>query len=186
MSTQYWQVDKEVLDMAQDLIYEHHEDLYTARIGFLFRGTAPKSKGRYTYGKAGKVSSKWAALIGDEEETLDFVIWLAHDKWEELELKQKKALLDHELQHCYMEDGQAKMRGHDLEEFAVIVQRHGLWNHEIKKMAHAIAVAKQLEIPFGELADKVTVKAVGPERNFADEVAAEMEAAGLEIVEEGD
>ena len=134
---------KEVIDMADDLIRQHHQSLLDARIGILFRDVAPVSNGKVTWGKASKVDAKWQPLLKRE---LDFIIWLAYDVWRTvLDHKQRVALLDHELCHCTMEDGEPKMRAHDIEEFSEIVERHGLWRNDLEQMYEAM---QQSRFPF--------------------------------------
>lgn len=118
----YSKAPQEVISIAKQLIAEYHSDLQDASIGFLFRDEAPESDGRVTLGMAKK--------IGDTERVFmdyDFIIWLAEDKFYTLNSHQQTALIDHELTHCVFLDEKAKIRKHDVEEFAVIIQRYGLW-----------------------------------------------------------
>lgn len=67
---------------------------------------------------------------------VDFVLVLQRQEWSRLNDKQRKALIDHELCHCVevrAKDGlRWGLRGHDLEEFTVIVERHGLWLKDLE------------------------------------------------------
>lgn len=86
----------------------------------------------------------------DDSETVEeagakpfFVIAISSAQWVFLDPKQKVALVDHELMHCdsYIDDKgnvALKMRGHDLEEFRDIVQRHGYWMDGIDKFVAAL------------------------------------------------
>lgn len=145
MATEWEQVNQEVLDMAERLIERHHEHLQQARIGFLFRSEAPSSNGKATLGKAEKVNSKWTPLLQEE---LDFAIWLAADYWfDVLDPRQKRALLDHELCHCIGRPYEWKIRPHDVEEFAEVVQRHGMWSSDLKRFDQAV---NQMLLPIGD------------------------------------
>lgn len=144
-----------VLKMGQELIRQHHEPLLDAHIGILFRSEAPKTNGKRTLGKASKVGEQWKPLLKQE---LDFVIWLAQDVWnDELTHAQRRALLDHELCHCYMSKDGPKMRPHDVEEFACIIERHGLWHPDLERVAWAM---QQHLFGFDELAHSGSVVSV--------------------------
>lgn len=133
--TEWDQVPESVIELAGSLIDQYHPSLKAARIGFLFRSPVSKSQGREVWGQAEKVTAKWQALL---PEPLDFIIWLAADIWlDVLDDRQRKALLDHELCHCFWDGEKAHIHGHDIEEFTVIIERHGLWNSAAERMAQA-------------------------------------------------
>lgn len=136
MATIWEKCNPDVLDMASELIEKYHDSLRYARIGFLFREPAPKSNGRVVLGKASKVTDSIKPLLAEE---LDFIIWFSADVWfNELDDRQRLALVDHELCHCFMEDNEKPvLRRHDIEEFDVIIQRHGTWLPEMQVTAKA-------------------------------------------------
>ena len=120
----------EVADIARELIREHHTTLGEADIVYLFRDKAPKSKGKFTLGKAKKTSPIELTLSG-----YDFVIWVAEDKWNEMDWKQRRALVDHELSHCGLdEDGHWTTYEHDFTGFNSVLKRHGYWSNDLKQM----------------------------------------------------
>jgi hypothetical protein len=50
----------------------------------------------------------------------------------------RRALVDHELTHCGQKvNGGWYVVGHDLEDFAAVVRRHGLWNENVKMYLRA-------------------------------------------------
>ena len=112
----------EVVKIAEHMINLYHEHLMDARIGLLFRDEAPVTDGRITLGMAKKIGEDMKPYVPYE-----FVIWVAGDYWPRLTEKQKQALIDHELCHCSMMGGKVSMRKHDVEEFACILERHGVW-----------------------------------------------------------
>ena len=120
------EADQSVIDMAAELIHKHHPWLQTANIGFLFRKEAPLSKGRYTLGRAQKVTDKLRPFMD-----YDFLIWVAKDQWDRFTTDRRLALLDHELCHCAWGDNGWTMRPHDIEEFTEIIDRHGFWTPEL-------------------------------------------------------
>ena len=182
MATEWEQVNQEVLDMAERLIERHHEHLQQARIGFLFRSEAPSSNGKATLGKAEKVNSKWTPLLQEE---LDFAIWLAADYWfDVLDPRQKRALLDHELCHCIGRPYEWKIRPHDVEEFAEVVQRHGMWSSDLKRFDQAV---NQMLLPIDDGTNGRVTAIGGPgvkeARGFAEDLVAlsKRDGATMEI-----
>lgn len=136
MATEWEVAPQEVIDLAEKLIEKHHPKLRSARIGILFRSEAPIRNGKLTLGKASKVTPRWKPLL---EEPLDFVIWLAADVWlDELDSRQRKALLDHELCHCTLGDNGWTTRPHDIEEFNEILERYGPWRDDLRRTVKAI------------------------------------------------
>lgn len=163
MATEWERVPPSVVEMAQDLIEKYHRHLMIVRIGLLFRSEAPVTGGKRTLGQASTVNAKWKPLLSEE---FDFIIWLAADAWyEDLDDRQRRALLDHELCHCSLSnEGKPEIRPHDIEEFAEIVQRHGFWRDDLER----VRMAFQGRL---SLLDGGFVKAVFPD------VKAGMEAA---------
>lgn len=142
--------------IAQDLIGKHHTHLADIRVEFVFRDKASKSNGKIVLGKARKVTGLNAFVARRTEDGEDtggeefFVIELAHDEWRSMSLRQKRALVDHELMHCtitFDEDTneiKLGMRAHDIEEFADIVARHGVWKDDLAEFA--AATKEQLDL----------------------------------------
>lgn len=146
-----WRPAPEVAAIAADLIPKYHPSLLTegVTIRYVFRRKATKSAGRVILGTARKVGGIPALLAEHEpdEHYLKraglFVIEIAEDEWDALDGDQRVALVDHELTHCWVNDeGPLKLEivGHDVEEFAQIVERHGLWKGDLRAFAQAIAV----------------------------------------------
>jgi hypothetical protein len=78
-------------------------------------------------------------LIGARSEEF-FVIELSAQHWKELTESQKRALVDHELEHCIADEddnGNSKLgiAPHDVEEFASVLKRHGLWRSDLRSFA---------------------------------------------------
>lgn len=145
MPVEWLEIDQEVLSIAQSVMEEHEPELLNARIGFIFRSEAPKQNGRVILGKAQKVSDKDKFFS-----QLDFVIWLAEDKWLELSPFQKRALVHHELLHCKYQDGECRMRPHDFEEFVRIVKLYGFWSLSLQSAAPIFEQALQMRMGFSE------------------------------------
>ena len=87
----------------------------------MFRDEAPVKDGRITLGAAKKVGDEMKPYVN-----YDFLIcgWGLLARLDE---KQKQALVDHELCHCGLLAGKPAMRDHDINEFACILERHGVW-----------------------------------------------------------
>ena len=135
---------EEVRKLVDDTVKAHHHHLLDAKIGVLMRDEAPIAKGRATWGKASLVNAQWKPLLKQE---LDFVIWFAYDTWfDVLDDTQRKALVDHELCHCWYEDGKASMRPHDIEEFNDIIERHGNWRSSLVELDKTMRQRRLFEI----------------------------------------
>ena len=159
----YW-VANEAMPIAEDLIRQHHTHLASAKIGYLFREKAAKRGGKVVLGTASKFPSKYQAFFDQakagmttdpDHEDYIFLIELAWDQWQLLPDVKRRALLDHELSHCWGEeaeeaekapdpvDGQKQTvegKGgemkwsilyHDFEEFGDVIRRNGLWRDEL-------------------------------------------------------
>jgi hypothetical protein len=134
--TEIWEAAGEVRELANDIIAQHHPHLADANFVFLMRSPTAKSKDKLTLGTAKKASPEQKALYTGE---VDFIMTLAGAEWKDMTNRQRRALLDHELCHCVgdSETGWA-MRGHDVEEFAEIIERHGLWHGDLEKVGEKV------------------------------------------------
>lgn len=125
-----------VIHTAEMLIREHHRCIEDARICFVMRSEAQKRGNRYILGQASKVPAKMQPHF-----EYDFLIWLSRDDYNAMDTGQREALIDHELAHCRPNaEGGWKIREHDIQEFAEVIGRHGLWTAELREMEHATNV----------------------------------------------
>jgi Putative phage metallopeptidase len=72
-----------------------------------------------------------------------FVVEIAFDAWEVLTERQRVALVDHELCHLVIEGTETgeivrRIKGHDVEEFQVVAERHGAWKPDLADFAKAL------------------------------------------------
>jgi hypothetical protein len=88
-----------------------------------------------------------------------FAVCIYADNWSEWKrhgrIDLMRALLDHELCRCTVEeddDGNVMhwIVGHDIEEFNAIIERHGDWLGEVKKLTKAQALHVQLSLDLVE------------------------------------
>lgn len=131
----YTPAPDDVVELAQELIELYHPHLAEARIGLLMREEAGKGNGRVVLGAAKRTPADQRAYVD-----FDFIIWLAQDWWEHmLSPMQRRALLDHELCHCYVaSNGDVSLRGHDIEEFDAIIRRYGFWRPHSERTEEAV------------------------------------------------
>ena len=147
MANQYWICPDEISETADEIIAAHHPHLDEASILFLFKDKASKKAGKLTAGTASRMTPKENAIAGGD--TYAFKIVLAFDLWTLNGEAWRKALIDHELCHCYGEWDEDEetmkwsLRTHDIEEFAEIVERHGLWKHDVQTFVERVG---QLEL----------------------------------------
>lgn len=133
MKTAYTLADPDLTTLAREIIEEHHPDLVTADILFLMRDPPAKSKGQEVLGKARLSTPVERALTRRD---LAFTIEIQEEWWGTAKHSQRKALLDHELCHCVGDidaDGGPAwgLRGHDIEEFFDVIERHGSWSEAV-------------------------------------------------------
>lgn len=142
--------------MLSALVAAHHDDLCDARIALAWNTAwQPDVDGRVTLGKCKKASD-----LDRELAEFDFVIILRREFWEHplaTDL-QRKALLDHELQHATVtldEDDEPRLdergrivyriRKHDIEEFGAIVARYGLYKRDLQWFVAQVPKAREAE-----------------------------------------
>lgn len=138
--------------LLDSIIDAHHQDLRKARIALAWC-TSWKADvdGRQQIGKCKKASD-----LDRELAAFDFIILISKSFWQGANDAQKTALIDHELCHAavrHAKDGEPeedergrpifRMRKHDLEEFACIVERHGLYKRDLETFAQAMRRSAQ-------------------------------------------
>lgn len=145
-------------DIAQDLIPEVHQHLRNAKILYLFTTQKRKKCDRVRLGSAAKLSAMMRFLssgMESVEDGHDFIILFDVNEWKELTEAQRRALVDHELCHCGVSATGFRVRGHDIEEFRAVIERHGFWKEDVKYFAEA---AHQIPLP---VESTVTIQANG-------------------------
>jgi len=135
--------------LLDGLIEQFHPELHHARIALAWNtGWRPDVDGRVTLGQCMKASD-----LDRELAPYDFVIILRREFWDQPSVRpdQRKALLDHELQHATVvldQNGEPKedergrtvyrLRKHDIEEFTTIVGRYGCYKRDLEWFVNAI------------------------------------------------
>ena len=123
----YDPVNEIVAGMAKKLIAKFHDELINSKIAYLFKNKPMTQKGKAVAATAEKVGDKMKALCEQ-----DFLIVISYPTWQDLTDKEKWAVLDHELQHCFAGETEAgdavhKILDHDFSDFGVVIQRHGFY-----------------------------------------------------------
>jgi hypothetical protein len=142
--------------LAAELIPEYHPDLRRARVLILETTQSLRRRDRVKLANATKASALLRYLSSGEDGTVDrgadFIILISQEEWAYLDAAQRRALVDHELQQCYLRErvtkkGEIKqnwaLRAPDVLEFRAILQRHGFWRPELRAFGHA---ARQLPL----------------------------------------
>ena len=88
----------------------------------------------------GSIEEKPAVLV-------DVLLIINKDAWIVMTDEQKLACIDHELTHVHVDEdsGKVSLLPHDVEEFASVIERHGLWREELKMMNKAVNRNRQVE-----------------------------------------
>lgn len=148
---QEYQPAPEVEQVARRLIDDFHTHLATVRIEYVFCTEQLKEKGKVIWGRAKKVSGL-NAWLADEDRDYDakspddfFVVEIHRGTWLVIDEKSRRALVDHELCHFWVDEaGALSLLAHDLEEFNAVVRRNGLWADDIKFFLEAAGRQKDL------------------------------------------
>lgn len=145
--------------------HEHLRDLFKKDlITFYFR-----SDNTNYAGKCKKATEFERALTGKI-----FLIFINQLWWERSSREQQHALIDHELCHIGRKNDEPEyfketdtigrwnkaddpaswfIIDHDVEEFAGVIERHGLWERGIEKIADACAIHER-QMTLGEFVEK--------------------------------
>jgi len=128
-------VDADAQTMLGKVLAEDHTELIGKKIIALFRPESWSTQGTTgVVGTAKKVSVREKLLS-----SVDAVVILAWDWWQEAEEEPRTALLDHELSHLSVDDdGNLITVPHDFSGFARVIGRHGIWNSSLEKAQRAI------------------------------------------------
>jgi hypothetical protein len=127
-----WKADDEVINTMKDLIAKFHPHLAVCddEIAVLFKEKASEVGDVVIAGKSAKAPALIAVL---GEIKYKFVITLAADVWQDLDSKEKVALLDHHLCACRAvenpQTGESKfsLAPPDVAFYKGEIERHGLW-----------------------------------------------------------
>jgi hypothetical protein len=132
---QYFEAEG-VEEIAKKLIPQYHKHLEHTPIIYLFNGGKMRQ-----WAKIGSRSAKERVIS-----CYYFVMEVNHAQWLLLTDEQRLALVDHELCHTAIdtETGEPSVIDHDIEEFGIIVSRHGLWRDSVKHFARTCS--EQLEL----------------------------------------
>jgi hypothetical protein len=143
-----WDDEESFADAAQPaaiaavLVDAIHTHLVNAQIGYLFRKDI-KRRGQVVLGQASKVGGKLAHFSH-----LDFLIEINWERWILLDSTRRIALMDHELEHCGVDDTEKGEKfvlvPHDVEEFNSIARRWGIWRPQLAQFADALGTGQQL------------------------------------------
>lgn len=143
--------------IAQELIDNYHPHLQYFGIAYLFKPAKaaentqnteerPKRRGRKPQkvwiAKCALVNARYRILFARDYQ---FIITADQEIWDELSEAQRIAVMDHELCHAVTdEEGNPKIRRHDLEEFRSVVARHGMYLADIQAFAEALRRGEQV------------------------------------------
>jgi hypothetical protein len=178
----------EVRLIALELIRDFHPHLAEASIRYL-RSTQDKTyKGKVVAAEMRSFNKLQRYLAsgtaGEIEEGEEYYL-MVYEGFGLYDATQRRAAIDHELCHLYVKSidevtGEEKLgwRDHDVQEFSDVIERHGLWNQDVREFA---AKARQLSL------DGLMRTSTDVARTMRDELAAEgltatFSAPGRELV----
>lgn len=122
---QFIECGDDVYGIMAEIVNEYHSSLLNCKIKCLFYDKPRKRSGKIILATAEAVSAKYSYLTG-----LNFIISVYDGAWGVMVDQEKRALLDHELNHCFIgenKDGEPvyTILPHDVEDFRVIIERYG-------------------------------------------------------------
>lgn len=147
-----WRHAPDLAEMAAPIIAECHPHLRGYPLRFGWRSKARKIDGEAKAGTAEIISGREACflmtdaekeMLGQEQGPKLFWVEISVIDWMVATVRQRVALLDHELRHCVIKLNRQfmpvmKIDPHDVEEFNDIVLRHGKWNPRLEAFAKAL------------------------------------------------
>ena len=143
-----YRTDKELEELAAQVIKEHRPGLAIVAICYMFREEAAISDDKVVAGMCVRVDDRNYTI-----HSFDIVIEIARDVWSEATDQFRVALIDHELGHVgvrYDEDGEpirdantdrlkTYLRRHDIEEFEDVLERYGAYHKGLRDFLDAFA-----------------------------------------------
>ena len=109
-------------------IPQWHAHLRGVAIAYLFTEEIGNKNGKEVLAKIRKATPT-EAHFGN----VDAVLIVSQGAWGAMSGEQRTALVDHELCHLAVDDGRVTLLAHDVEEFAAVIKRHGLWKGDLIK-----------------------------------------------------
>lgn len=146
MPKRYMPLDEEAQNLADEVLRAHHGDLIgLADCKVVFRFIVNEdAKGRLKYPKPNKHGvvvlgrAKCYSAADRSAGCPDFLVTLLYNFWEQATYEQRRALVDHELCHCGVEDDGDNFKPmsvpHEFEGFLEELQRHGPWDHKLRQV----------------------------------------------------
>lgn len=173
----------EVGDLVGKLVPMHHHHLIGRRIECVFLAKTPKKGGRTVMGRAKVIQGLGSYLAGEAGDRFG-VIEIAAEEWAQLNAKQRRALVDHELCHFIIDedaDGDPlKTIAHDVEEFTDVVRRHGLWKTDLTHFT-SVAVEQLSLLPEASPREAASFSADLLRNVDLNELQAQMRRAGHDV-----
>lgn len=132
--------------IARSLIPSHHSELINANFRYIFKEKAGKKGGKIVAGTVKKMSDLMVHLLD-----CHFLMEIALDQWSTLDDQKRTALVDHLLERCVGEEDEKsgemkwKTREPDVNEFASIIRRHGVWNADL---VNFVSVGQSIDLSY--------------------------------------
>lgn len=161
----YWKAEDEIVELANRIMASYNPMAVHANVCYMFRSKCSKRGGKVVLGRTRKESDKNKLLHG-----YDYIIEIGADAWQELDGRQREALLMHEILHIdAVEDEEAaggvafSTNQHDTEEFRRVIEVYGLWTPDLEELGRTIEARALRE------GDKVVTEPVREQVDFDDD-----------------
>lgn len=153
----YQQASDSVLSTIKQLIDLYHPRLKSKNIVAIFKNP-PSYKDGYTVYTNTRKPPQWLRAFAQFAET-DFVIEIAETPWEGMTTERRKAMIDHALCACGVdEDENCFIAAPEIVEFREVWKRWGAWNErlmfarqDIEKGLEQATLPMDIEMPEGQI-----------------------------------
>lgn len=142
-----WARRPDVESIIEFCVGRWHKHLERANIVALGRPKPGKRHGSDVWAHIKRASPMDRVLYSDDGEGIDYVLVVAVSVWDRLPNEGRVALIDHELCHATGYDAETEtwgIRGHDIEEFGQVIERHGAWTEARRAF---IETAQRVKLP---------------------------------------
>lgn len=145
-----------VESIAKSIMQTCHADLLTAHFLYVFVEKASKKSGRFVAATIKKASPSETYLFNlHTGNSLDFIMIVALDQWNDMDEATRRATIDHVLCRCVVvvnDDGSRvyNLQEPTIQEFPEILRRHGAYTEALRDFVSVASEFAELLDPMAE------------------------------------
>jgi len=144
--------DDLLAEIGEELIEARFANLKDAKIDYLMKTRRNEATDKTVEPRVGEAmgSAKAASALDRMLHHWDFRLLVSGNWWAKLNAQQRRALLFHQLCHCFMAEGKPRLQRHEFDGFLSELRHFGPWASPLKE---AQAALLQQSLEFAEEAD---------------------------------